>query len=57
MNKMRQQIERKWTVRHGDGMPLSFEIEWPFHKSTSGADFGCCMATSGWKGRMDLHAP
>jgi hypothetical protein len=21
------------------GLPLSFEFEWPFHKSTSGADF------------------
>jgi len=21
------------------GLPLSFKFEWPFHKSTSGADF------------------
>jgi DNA-dependent RNA polymerase auxiliary subunit epsilon len=30
------------------GLPLSFQLEWPFHKSTSGADF--------WVLHGDIHA-
>ena len=31
------------------GLPLTFKLEWPFHQSTSGADFWCCTAIFNWK--------
>jgi len=39
------------------GMPLSFEIEWPFHKSTSGADFWVLHGDIRLEGSDGLHAP
>jgi hypothetical protein len=39
------------------GLPLSFEIEWPFHKSTSGADFWVLHGDIRLEGSDGLHAP
>ncbi|HET6179492.1 MAG TPA: hypothetical protein VFE61_21375 [Candidatus Sulfotelmatobacter sp.] len=40
-----------------NGLPLTFRLEWPFHQSTSGADFWVLhgdIRLEGWEG---LHAP
>jgi len=39
------------------GLPLSFHIEWPFHKSTSGADFFFLHADIRLENSEGLHAP
>ncbi|MGA8151516.1 MAG: hypothetical protein WB952_11245 [Terriglobales bacterium] len=39
------------------GLPLSFHIEWPFHKSTSGADFFVLHADISLASSPGLHAP
>jgi hypothetical protein len=39
------------------GLPLSFHIEWPFRKSTSGADFFFLHADIRLEGSTGLHAP
>jgi hypothetical protein len=39
------------------GLPLSFHLEWPFHKSTSGADFWVLHADIALEGSEGLHAP
>jgi len=39
------------------GLPLSFELQWPFHKSTSGADFWVLHADIRLESSPDLHAP
>jgi len=39
------------------GFPLSFELQWPFHKSTSGADFWVLHADIRLESSPDLHAP
>jgi hypothetical protein len=39
------------------GLPLSFQIEWPFHKSTSGADFWVLHGDIRLEGSDGLHAP
>ena len=39
------------------GLPLSFHLEWPFHKSTSGADFWVLHAEIALKNSLGLHAP
>jgi len=39
------------------GLPLSFEFEWPFRKSTSGADFWVLHADIRLEGAEGLHAP
>ena len=39
------------------GLPLSFEFEWPFRKSTSGADFWVLHADIRLEGSEGLHAP
>ena len=39
------------------GLPLSFELKWPFHKSTSGADFSVLHADIRLEGSDGLHAP
>jgi hypothetical protein len=38
------------------GLPLSFTFEWPFHKSTSGADFHVLHADIRLEGFEGLHA-
>jgi len=39
------------------GLPLSFQLEWPFRKSTSGADFFFLHADIRLEGSTGLHAP
>jgi hypothetical protein len=39
------------------GLPLSFELHWPFHKSTSGADFSVLHADIRLENSAGLHAP
>jgi hypothetical protein len=39
------------------GLPLSFHLEWPFHKSTSGADFWVLHADVALENSQGLHAP
>ena len=39
------------------GLPLLFDLHWPFHKSTSGADFQVLHADIRLAGSENLHAP
>lgn len=39
------------------GLPLSFHFEWPFHRSTSGADFSVLHADIRLENSDGLHAP
>ena len=39
------------------GLPLSFEMKWPFHKSTSGADFWVLHCDVHLENSAGLHAP
>src|SRR5437588_1044755 len=39
------------------GLPLSFELHWPFHKSTSGADFWVLHSDIRLENSSGLHAP
>ncbi len=39
------------------GLPLSFELKWPFHRSTSGADFWTLHADVRLENSEGLHAP
>jgi hypothetical protein len=39
------------------GLPLSFELKWPFHRSTSGADFWTLHADIRLENSGGLHAP
>jgi len=39
------------------GLPLLFDLHWPFHKSTSGADFHVLHADIRLAGSENLHAP
>jgi len=39
------------------GLPLSFHLQWPFHKSTSGADFWVLHADIRLENSEGLHAP
>src|SRR6476659_5057439 len=39
------------------GLPLSFHLEWPFRKSTSGADFYVLHAEIALENSEGLHAP
>src|SRR6202011_6321102 len=39
------------------GLPLSFHLEWPFRKSTSGADFFVLHADIRLENSAGLHAP
>lgn len=39
------------------GLPLSFHLEWPFHRSTSGADFWVLHGDIGLENSAGLHAP
>jgi hypothetical protein len=39
------------------GLPLSFHLEWPFHKSTSGADFWVLHTDIRLENSEGLHAP
>src|SRR5580658_5989522 len=39
------------------GLPLTFSLEWPFHRSTSGADFWVLHGDIRLEGSEGLHAP
>ncbi len=39
-----------------NGLPLTFAIQWPFHQSTSGADFWVLHADIRLENSTDLHA-
>jgi len=39
------------------GLPLSFQLEWPFHRSTSGADFWVLHGDIRLENTEGLHAP
>jgi hypothetical protein len=39
------------------GLPLTFDFQWPFHKSTSGADFWVLHADIHLQNSAGLHAP
>jgi len=39
------------------GLPLTIDLEWPFHPSTSGADFWVLHGDIGLEGTDGLHAP
>src|SRR5579864_5483020 len=39
------------------GLPLTFRLEWPFHKSTSGADFWVLHGDIRLENSEGLHAP
>jgi hypothetical protein len=39
------------------GLPLTFDFKWPFHKSTSGADFWVLHADIHLQNSPGLHAP
>jgi len=39
------------------GLPLSFHLEWPFHRATSGADFFVLHADIRLENSEGLHAP
>ena len=39
------------------GLPLTIELEWPFHRSTSGADFWVLHGNVRLEGSEGLHAP
>jgi hypothetical protein len=39
------------------GLPVSIELEWPFHRSTSGADFWVLHGDIRLEGAEGLHAP
>jgi len=39
------------------GLPLTIRLDWPFHQSTSGADFWVLHGDVGLEGSEGLHAP
>jgi hypothetical protein len=40
-----------------DGLPLTFDLRWPFHQSTSGSDWWVLHGTIRVEGTDGLHAP
>jgi hypothetical protein len=47
--------EKIWVTLRG--LPLTIRLEWPFHKSTSGADFWVLHGDIRLEGSGGLHAP
>jgi hypothetical protein len=59
---MQNQTDRKETEKRtiyvtSTGLPLSLQLDWPFHKSTSGADFWVLHADIRLENSDGLHAP
>src|SRR5258708_9593995 len=54
--KRAKQPEKKIYVCQS-GLQLSFQLEWPFHKSNSGADFSVLHADVALENSQGLHAP
>lgn len=51
------QSQQKLIYVTAAGLPLSFELKWPFHQSTSGADFWVLHADIRLENSAGLHAP
>ena len=56
MSDQAQEKDRKVYVTL-TGLPLSFELEWPFHRSTSGADLWVLHGDIRLESSAGLHAP
>lgn len=53
-----QEQERRKTIYVSlSGLPLSFELKWPFHRSNSGADFWVLHGDIRLESSGTLHAP
>ena len=56
MDEAREMAEKKiWVTLNG--LPLRFRLEWPFHPSTSGADFWVLHGDIRLEGSDGLHTP
>jgi len=56
LDEARESASRKiWVTR--TGLPLTIKLEWPFHRSTSGADFWVLHGDIHLEGSDGLHAP
>jgi hypothetical protein len=56
LNEAREEADKKiWVTL--TGLPLTFRLEWPFHQSTSGADFWVLHGDIRLVGSDELHAP
>src|ERR1700719_3438982 len=51
------QGEQKKILVTLSGLPLTIELEWPFHRSSSGADFWVLHGDIRLEGLEGLHAP
>jgi hypothetical protein len=51
------QVEEKKIWVTLSGLPLTIKLEWPFHRSTSGADFWVLHGDIRLEGSVGLHAP
>ena len=54
---MEQGKRRKTIYVSLTGLPLSFDLKWPFHRSNSGADFWVLHGDIRLEGSQGLHAP
>jgi hypothetical protein len=52
----RQDIAQKKIYISKEGLPLTFELAWPFHKSTSGSDWWVLHGTIDVENTNGLHA-
>jgi hypothetical protein len=57
MNTQSQNNSPKNTCVTLTGLPLSFQLQWPFHRSTSGADFWVLHGDIHLESSPPLHAP
>jgi len=57
MNTQSQNNSPKNTCVTLTGLPLSFQLQWPFHRSTSGADFWVLHGDIHLVSSPPLHAP
>jgi len=56
LNAGREAAEKKiWVTLRG--LPLTIKLDWPFHRSTSGADFWVLHGDMRLEGSGGLHAP
>src|SRR5438270_652526 len=51
------QVDQKKIWVTLSGLPLTIDLEWPFHRSTSGADFWVLHGDIRLEGSDGLHAP
>ena len=50
-----EQLKKIWVTL--SGLPLTIALQWPFHQSTSGADFWVLHADVQLENSDGLHAP